>query len=199
MRTPERLVIGPGRLIVVSGPSGVGKDTVLRKLFALDGRLRYSVSYTTRPPRPGERDGASYSFVDDETFMRMVERGEFLEWAVVYGHKYGTSLQRVREVVERGEDVVLKIDVQGAARVRERVTGEAIFIFLLPPDPEELRRRLLERATEGEADLERRHATAVAELEEKDRYDHHVVNDDVARAAREILQIINAHRGTIKR
>jgi guanylate kinase len=197
MPASERLFTGTGRLIVISGPSGVGKDTVLHELFKLDPRLRYSVSYTTRPPRPDEREGASYSFVDDESFMRMVERGEFLEWAVVYGHKYGTSLQRVREAVGRGEDVVLKIDVQGAARVRERVAGEAMFIFLLPPDVDELRRRLLERATEDAAAVELRYATAVSELEEQDKYDHHVVNDDVARAAHEIAEIIHAHRGTI--
>jgi len=193
------LPAGPGRLIVISGPSGVGKDTVLRELFTLDPRLRYSVSYTTRPPRPDERDGAAYSFVDDGTFMRMVESGEFLEWAVVYGHKYGTSLQRVRDALERGDDVVLKIDTQGAARVREQLSGQAIYVFLLPPAAEELRRRLLERATEDTADLELRYATAVSELAEKDRYDHQVVNDDVGRAAREILRIIRTHRGTINR
>ena len=193
----ERLVVGPGRLIVVSGPSGVGKDTVLRELFLLDPRLRYSVSFTTRPPRPGERDGAAYSFVDEDTFARMVDRGEFLEWAEVYGHRYGTSLQRVRDAVERGEDVVLKIDIQGAARVRKRVAGDAVFIFLLPPHPDELRRRLAERATEDESSAELRYATAVSELAEQDKYDHKVVNDDVVRAAREIQQFIDRGRGTI--
>jgi guanylate kinase len=197
MPTGDQLLAGPGRLIVVSGPSGVGKDTVLHELFRLDPSLRYSVSYTTRAPRPDEHDGDSYSFVDNETFSRMIERGDFLEWAVVYGHRYGTSLQRVREAVERGEDVVLKIDVQGAARVRERVDGDAIFIFLLPPHPEELRRRLKERATEDESSAEIRYATAVSELAEQGQYDHRVVNDDVERAAREILEIIERRRGRI--
>jgi guanylate kinase len=189
------LLAGPGRLVVLSGPSGVGKDTVLRELFRLDPSLRYSVSYTTRPPRPGERDGVSYSFVDPETFAAMAERGDFLEDANVYGHRYGTSLQRVRDQVARGDTIVLKIDVQGAARVRERVDGQAIFIFLLPPSEAELRRRLEERATEDPASLELREATSVQELREQEKYDHRVVNDDVSRAAREILDIIRAeHR-----
>ena len=185
---------GPGRLIVLSGPSGVGKDTVLVELFRLDPRLRYSVSYTTRKPRAGERDGRAYSFVDDATFDRMVERGEFLEHASIYGNRYGTSLRRVREAVARGEDIVLKIDVQGARHVRDRVGGGALFIFLLPPSEAELRRRLQERATEDHDGLEIREATAVEEMAEQQRYDHRVVNDHVSRAAREILHIIQAER-----
>ena len=182
----------PGRLVVLSGPSGVGKDTVLRELFRLDPNLRYSVSYTTRPPRPGERDGVSYSFVDAATFEDMVRRGAFLEHAVVYGHRYGTSLERVREEVARGNVIVLKIDVQGAARVRERIDGDALFIFLLPPNDAELQRRLEERRTEDSRSLEVREATAVQELAEQAKYDHRVVNDDVDRAAREILELIRS-------
>ena len=127
----------------------------------------------------------------------MEQRGEFLESAVVHGRRYGTALQRVRDAVAQGHDVVLKIDVQGAAQVRERVGGSALFIFLLPPSLEELRRRLEARATEDSDELELRYRTALAELEEQHRYDHRVVNDDVARAAREILEIINAERGRI--
>lgn len=185
---------GRGRLIVLSGPSGVGKDTVLRALFALDPRLRYSVSYTTRPPRPGEVDGVAYSFVDEPAFMTMVERGEFLEWTRVHGDAlYGTSATRVRETLERGEDIVLKIDVVGAATVRQRLP-DALFIFLLPPSEEALRHRLEERDTDDEASLGRRLDAAVSELAEAPRYDHRVVNDDVDRAAREILAIVTETR-----
>jgi guanylate kinase len=191
---PPRLLAGPGRLIVLSGPSGVGKDTVLLRLFELDPSLRYSVSYTTRAPRPGEVDGDHYSFLDEATFKAMAERNDFLEWAVVHGHLYGTSLHRVREALQRAEDVVLKIDVQGAARVRRRVAGEAMFIFLLPPSEAELHRRLLERATESEHDLELRFRDAASELGEAGNYDHVVVNEDVDTAAREILGLINEFR-----
>ncbi|HXA30070.1 MAG TPA: guanylate kinase [Candidatus Angelobacter sp.] len=186
--------VRPGRLVVVSGPSGVGKDTVLRALFALNPELRYSVSYTTRAPRPGEVDGTSYSFVDEPAFLAMVERGEFLEWARVHGNLYGTSLARVRECLARGEDVVLKIDVQGAAQLRGRVP-EAIFIFLLPPSAEALRQRLQARDTEDEESLAVREADAQRELAEAERYDHQVVNDQVERAAGEILDIVAASRG----
>jgi len=189
-------VSGParGRLIVLSGPSGVGKDTVLRTLFELDPHLRYSVSYTTRPPRPGEVDGVSYSFVDEPTFRDMIERGELLEWAQVHGNLMGTSRQRVHDSLGRGDDIVLKIDVQGAAQLRDQVPG-AIFIFLLPPSLEELRERLRARGSESDESLATRDADAVRELAEAERYDHRVVNDQVERAAREILDIVAASRG----
>ena len=184
-----------GRLVVISGPSGVGKDTVLRALFELDPHLRNSVSYTTRPPRPGEVDGVAYSFVDEPTFREMIERGELLEWAQVHGNLYGTALGRVREGLDRGEDIVLKIDVQGAAQLRGRVGGEAIFIFLLPPSLEELRERLRARESESDESLAQRDADALRELTEAEGYDHRVVNDQVERAAREILDIVAASRG----
>ena len=183
-----------GRLIVVSGPSGVGKDTVLRKVFELDPGLRYSVSYTTREPRPGEVDGVSYSFVDEPTFAAMERRGELLESAVVHGRHYGTSRARVAEALERGEDIVLKIDVQGAGQLRGRI-DDAVFIFLLPPSAEALRERLRGRGTDDEASVRRRQDDAVRELADAERYDHRVVNDDVERAARQILSIVAESHG----
>lgn len=182
-----------GHLFVVSGPSGVGKDTVLRRLFELDAGLRYSVSYTTRPPRPGEVDGESYCFVDDATFDALERAGELLESAVVHGYRYGTSRRRVAEALERGDDVVLKIDVQGARQLRERGV-EGTFVFLLPPSEEALAERLRARGTDDEVAVQRRRADARRELAEASRYDHRVVNDDVERAAREILAIVAATR-----
>ncbi len=193
MARAPRVSAQPGRLIVLSGPSGVGKDTVVHQLRQLDPSLRYSVSYTTREPRPGEADGVAYSFVDEPTFRGMAERGEFLEWAEVHGHLYGTSEARVKDALARGDDIVLKIDVQGAAWIRPRVAG-AVFIFLLPPSEEELRRRLVARDTEDEASLELRVRNAVAELADGAAYDHRVVNDDVHRAATEIVDIVRRRR-----
>jgi guanylate kinase len=184
----------PGRLIVLSGPSGVGKDTVLNRVFELDDRLRYSISFTTRPPRPGEVDGSSYSFVDEPTFAAMQARGEFLETAVVHGNRYGTSRQRVMEALRRGDDIVLKIDVQGAGQLRDRVQ-DALFIFLLPPSEDELQTRLQGRGTDDAHAVARRAADARRELAEAERYDHRVVNDDVERAAREIVKLVADTRG----
>jgi guanylate kinase len=198
MASAPRVTTEPGRLIVLSGPSGVGKDTVLHELRRLDPSLRYSVSYTTRAPRPGEEDGVAYSFIDEPSFRAMADRGEFLEWAEVHGNLYGTSEARVKEALDRGEDIVLKIDVQGAAWIRPRVAG-AIFIFLLPPSEDELRRRLVERDTEDPSSLELRFNNAVAELANGAAYDHRVVNDDVVRAAEEILDIVRRRRAGTRR
>jgi guanylate kinase len=187
-RMPE-----PGLLIVISGPSGVGKDTILRRLFQLASKLKYSVSYTTRPARPGEVDGQSYTFVTEDEFKRLIEAKEFLEWAKVYDHYYGTSRQRVEEALARGEDIILKIDVQGASFVKKR-KPDGLFIFITPPSTEELLQRLTGRNTEDPGALERRQRAALVELGLAKDYEHVVCNRDVEESAREILALIDAER-----
>lgn len=187
-------MIAQGRLIVLTGPSAVGKDTVLRELFAIDPSLEYCVSYTTRQPRPGEIDGVSYYFVDEPTFRAMIDRGEFFEWSIVYGELKGRTFEALNKSIASGKDTVIKIDVQGAEKVRERTGGDGIYIFLLPPSLEALEQRLIERGTEDPGSLRERHDLAVAEIALKDTYDHQVVNDDAKRAAQEIESIIAAAR-----
>ncbi|MEO6796974.1 MAG: guanylate kinase [Candidatus Dormibacter sp.] len=184
---------GAGLLIVISGPSGVGKDTVLRRLFQMAPDLKYSVSYTTRPPRPGEVDGRSYSFVGEPEFLRLIEQREFLEWAKVYDHYYGTSRKRVDEALDRGEDIILKIDVQGATFVRRR-KPDGLFIFITPPSTQELLNRLTGRNTESPDALAIRQREALVELGLAKEYEHVVCNRDVDETAREILAKISAER-----
>ncbi|MDP9325112.1 MAG: guanylate kinase [Candidatus Dormibacteraeota bacterium] len=184
-----------GLLVVLSGPSGVGKDSVLKRVFKLDPTLRYSVSYTTRQPRPGEVDGVDYSFVSDDQFDRLVEGGELLEWANVHGHRSGTGKARVEAALESGQDIALNIDVQGGEQIHSLMPG-AMRIFLAPPSIEELGRRRAERGTEDAADLARRASDAEMEMGYSDRYDVVVVNDDIDRAASQVLDVINRRRGT---
>ncbi|HYU93272.1 MAG TPA: guanylate kinase [Actinomycetota bacterium] len=157
--------------------------------------LHLSVSVTTRPPRPGERDGIDYRFVSDEEFDRMVAGGELLEWAHVVGHRSGTPAGPVEEALATGRDVVLEIDVQGARQVRERAP-DAVLIFLAPPSLEELERRLRSRGTEDEARLALRLATARAEMAQQPRFDHVVVNDRLDQATAQVEAIIQASRTT---
>ena len=182
-----------GHLVVVSGPSGVGKDSVLGELFRLDPGLTYSVSYTTRQPRPGEVDGRDYSFVSEADFDRLVEGGQLLEWARVHNHRSGTGRDRVESSIAAGKDVVLNIDVQGGAAIRSLVPG-ALLVFLAPPSLEELTRRRAERGTEDPVDLAQRASDAQIEMGYSDRYDTVVVNDDIHRAASEVLDVINRRR-----
>ncbi len=148
-----------------------------------------SVSVTTREPRSGEVDGRDYLFVDAEAFTRMVAEGRFLEWAEVFGHRYGTPLAPIETVVSAGRDAVLEIDVQGAGIVREKVPG-AVLVFLVPPSREELARRLRARGTEDDPELEARLAAVDQEMSERDRFDRVVVNDDLQRAVDQVAAII---------
>jgi guanylate kinase len=183
----------PGLLIVISGPGGVGKDTLIEMLRARNPHLCYSVSYTTRPVRPNEVPGEHYTFVDVPTFQRLVESGELLEHAVVNGHLYGTSARRVSEMQESCYDVILKIDVQGAEQVR-RKRPDGVYVFIAPPDMDELLRRRRVRGAESPEEMQARQELAEVEIAYADSYDHIVVNDDAERAVREIERILEQER-----
>ena len=183
-----------GRLIVISGPSGAGKTTLLKKLFARCENLSRSVSATTRPARPGERDGVDYYFLSDEEFQRRRATGQFLECYEVFGggHWYGTLASEVTPSLEAGNSIVLEIDVQGAMAVVGQFP-QALTIFVHPSSLEELERRLRGRGSENEESIQRRLEVARRELACADRYRFQVVNDDVDRAVQEICDIIHAN------
>jgi len=182
-----------GLLIVISGPSGVGKDTLIKRLLELDRNLRYSVSCTTRPPRPNEVDGVDYTFRTREQFQALIDQGAFLEHATYNGNLYGTLADRVERARADGHDIVLKIEVQGAEQVRERAP-DAIFIFVVPPSVDELVRRQVKRNTETPSDMTARRDIAAKEMEHSKRYDHVVVNDELERAVAQIIAIIASAR-----
>ncbi|MGV9182725.1 guanylate kinase [Arcanobacterium canis] len=175
---------------VISGPTAVGKGTVLKELLARAPQLWYSISATTRPSRPGETDGVDYHFVSDEKFDAMVEAGEMLEWAIVHRmYKYGTIRKPVEDALDAGKTVILELDLEGARQVRESMP-EAIQIFLAPPSFEDLQYRLRARGTETAEDQARRLETAKVELASESEFDYIVVNDTVAQATDELLQIL---------
>ena len=180
-----------GQLIVLSGPSGVGKSTVIAELFAQRNNIHFSVSYTTRQPRVGEQDGVNYNFVSREEFERMIADDELLEYAEYVDNYYGTSMKLIQEKLDAGIDVLLDIEVQGAAKVRARCP-DALFIFIIPPSFEELSRRLHRRNTDSEEVIAGRLAKARQEFREIPKYDYLVINDKVANAVHEIEAILTA-------
>jgi len=188
-------VTRPGLLLVISGPGGVGKDTVINELCRLDPKIRYSVSFTTRARRDYEQDGVHYSFVSKPKFEELIGRGELLEWTRLEanGHYYGTSRTRVEKLQRAGYDVVLKIEVHGAEAVRLQ-RPEGIFIFLQPPSMEELVRRRLERGSEDPEEMARRQKQAQWEMSHAQYYDYVIVNEDADTAARDVLEIVRAER-----
>lgn len=185
----------PPLLVLLSGPSGVGKDAAIGELKKLDRPWHFAITATTRPMRPGEQDGVDYVFLDADTFYKMRERDEFLECAEVYGRWYGVPRSQVRYGLQSGKDVILKIDVQGAATVR-RLAPEALFIFILPGSLDDLRARLLDRMTESSPDLELRLQTASQEMAQVREFDYRVVNehDQLERSVSEIDAIITAEK-----
>jgi guanylate kinase len=182
-----------GLLFVVSAPSATGKTTVVDKLVEVCPTLVRSRSYTSRQARAGEQDGVDYHFVSRATFEAMVQRGEFLEWADVFGNLYGTARRDTEALLASGSDVVLVIDVQGARQVRARTTG-AVSIFVLPPSFKTLEQRLRARSQDPDAAIERRLATAQTEVSAVDEYDYVVINDDLDRCVAEIAAIVTAER-----
>ena len=187
-----------GLLIVVSGASGTGKGTVCKKILADLPEVAYSISATTRKPRPGEIDGKEYYFLSVDEFKAWIAEEKFLEYAEVYGNFYGTPLNKIEERLNRGEDILLEIDVQGALNVK-RKCPDGVYIFLLPPSLEELKSRIEGRGTENPESLARRLKNAVAEIKIGLEYDYAVVNDTIDNAAEQIKAILTAERLKVAR
>jgi guanylate kinase len=187
-----------GLLLVVSGPSGAGKGTLVDRLTAARPECVFAISSTTRPRREGEADGVQYEFVTREEFERRIAQGYFLEWAEVHGQLYGTPARFVDEGVRQGRVVVLDVDVQGGASVRH-ARPEAVSVFIYPPSLDALRQRLLGRGTESGEVIERRLGNAPAEMAQYVEYQYLIVNDDVERAASRLIAIVDAERARVRR
>ena len=188
-----------GQLFVVSAPSGAGKTTVLKAVLSTLPAVGFSVSHTTRPPRPGEVEGRDYFFVSSDEFSRRRQRGDFLEWAEVHGNLYGTSRQAVTDRLAQGQDCVLDIDVQGARQLREHRDLNPVFVFIAPPSLTELERRLTGRQTESAATLALRLANARTELAALGLYDYVIVNDDLSQAQTLLAALILERRARGRR
>lgn len=182
-----------GVLVVYSGASGVGKGTIMKELLRLNENIRLSISATTRAPRPTERDGVEYFFVTKDKFENMIENDEFMEYAQYCSNYYGTPKQAVFDMLDKGIDVFLEIDVQGGIQVMEKFP-DCTSIFILPPSEEELMRRLKGRGTESDDVIAQRLLAAKDEIASKDKYSYNVINDDVTRAANEILDILKREK-----
>lgn len=183
-----------GNLIVISGPSGTGKGTVCKQLLSACPELAYSISATTRKPRPGEKNGKDYWFLSKSEFEGLIMEKKLLEWAEVYGNYYGTPAEKVREVLEQGRDMLLEIDTQGALNVQKVFLKEATFIFLLPPSLAELEKRIRGRGTETEEAINRRLNAAIEEIPRGNNYDYIITNDVVDDVVNKIRHIIEAER-----
>jgi guanylate kinase len=182
-----------GHLYIVAAPSGAGKTTLVRLLLENDAGIRVSISSTTRAPRPGEEDGRAYHFVDVPSFVEMIRRGDFLEWAEVHGNYYGTSKHWIAAELKAGHDVLLEIDWQGAQQVR-KAFPKAIGVFILPPSLEALEERLSGRGTDSAETIARRMAAARDEMRHVDEFDYVIINDDLQKALGNLKSVISASR-----
>lgn len=183
-----------GLLFVLSSPSGAGKSTLSRMLLASEPEVALSVSCTTRPPRPGEVDGKDYHFIDVPKFKQMAKDGQFLEWAHVFSHRYGTPKGPVEAALSSGRDVLFDIDWQGAQQLYQEAGPDVVRVFILPPSIEELERRLHTRAQDSDAVIGERMARAKSEIGHWDGYDYVLINDDVERCFAQVRQILTAER-----
>ena len=198
LATPVNSATSRGTLFVVSSPSGGGKGTIIRRVLEVVENLSYSVSYTTRAPRPGEVNGREYFFVSRDIFEEMGAAAEFLEWACVHGNLYGTAKRQIAEETAAGLDIILEVDVQGAASVRQLLM-DSVSIFILPPSPEVLRQRLIARGTDSAEELEVRLRNAPEELKQYSAFDYVIINDEIERAAHQLASIIYAERARCMR
>lgn len=187
-----------GLLYVISGPSGVGKTSIIEGVMNKVRNVVFSVSCTTRPKRPSEVEGRDYFFVDERTFLDMVKRDEFLEWAVVHGHYYGTPRKFVEDKIKNNVNVILDIDVQGAMTVMKKVE-DAVFVFIAPPSFDELKKRLLKRGTEKEEDMVKRLEDAKKELEHIPKFQYLIVNVDLQESIDQLTSIIVAEQLKVSR
>jgi guanylate kinase len=183
-----------GLMFVLSSPSGAGKSTIAGKLMGDEPSLAVSVSYTTRPMRPGEVDGREYHFIDLDRFREMVDNHEFLEWAHVFDHRYGTPKTDVFHMLGEGQDILFDIDWQGAQQLHQLAGGDVVRVFILPPSMPELRQRLERRATDSQDVIEARMARAANEVSHWDGYDYVLVNDDVEQCFQSVKTILAAER-----
>lgn len=187
-----------GLLLVVSGPSGAGKGTICKALLNKNDQINLSVSATTRKPRNGEVHGVNYFFIEKEEFTKMIENGEFLEYAQIYDNFYGTPKAAIIECLEKGQDVILEIEMQGARQIKE-VYPEGVFIFVLPPSLEELKSRIVGRGTETQEEIEKRFSCAFEEINQIVNYDYFIVNEDIEKSVSDVEAIICAEKNKVTR